>query len=48
MFLLDPLPVTRLPRVQVYVSLVMVAYLAAVAYNGSTRRSLRAIKSLIA
>jgi hypothetical protein len=47
-FLLDPLPVTRLPRVQVYVSLVMVAYLAAVAYNGSMRRSLRAIKSLIA
>jgi hypothetical protein len=47
-FLLDPLPVTRLHRVQVYVSLVMVAYLAAVAYNGSTRRSLRAIKSLIA
>jgi hypothetical protein len=47
-FLLDPLPVTRLPRVQVYVSLVMVAYLAAVAYNGSMRRSLRAIKSLVA
>ena len=47
-FLLDPLPVTRLPRVQVYVSLVMVAYLAAIAYNGSMRRSLRAIKSLIA
>jgi len=47
-FLLDPLPVTRLPRVQVYVSLVMLAYLAAVAYNGSMRRSLRAIKSLVA
>ena len=47
-FLLDPLPVTRLPRVQVYVSLVMVAYLAAVAYNGAMRRSLRAIKSLVA
>jgi len=47
-FLLDPRPVTRLARVQVYVSLVMVAYLAAVAYNGSMRRSLRAIKSLIA
>lgn len=47
-FLLDPLPVTRLHRVQVYVSLVMLAYLAAVAYNGSMRRSLRAIKSLVA
>ena len=47
-FLLDPLPVVDLPRVQVYVSLVMLAYLAAVVYNGSTRRSLRAIKSLIA
>lgn len=47
-FLLDPLPVTRLRRVQVYVSLVMLAYLAAVTYNGSMRRSLRAIKSLIA
>ncbi|MBI3323587.1 MAG: transposase, partial [Candidatus Omnitrophica bacterium] len=47
-FLLDPLPVTRLARVQVYVSLVLVAYLAAVTYNGSMHRSLRAIKSLIA
>lgn len=47
-FLLDPLPITRLPRVPVYVSLVMVAYLAAVVYNGSMHRSLRAIKSLIA
>lgn len=47
-FLLDPLPVVGLARVQVYVSLVMVAYLAAVAYNGSMRRSLRAIKSLVA
>jgi len=47
-FLLDPLPVTRLARVQVYVSLVMLAYLAAVTYNGSNRRSLRAIKSLVA
>ena len=47
-FLVDPLPVPRLPRVQVYVRLVMVAYLAAIAYNGSMRRSVRAIKSLIA
>jgi len=47
-FLLDPLPLSRLHRVQVYVSLVMLAYLAAVAYNGSMRRSLRAIKSLVA
>jgi hypothetical protein len=47
-FLLDPLPVVGLARVQVHVSLVMLAYLAAVAYNGSMRRSLRAIKSLIA
>lgn len=47
-FLLDPLPVTRLWRVQTYVTLVIVAYLAALAYNGSMRRGLRAIKSLIA
>lgn len=47
-FLLDPLPVTRLARVQTYVTLVMVAYLAAVAYNGSMHRGLRAIKSLVA
>lgn len=47
-FLLDPLPVTRLWRVQTYVTLVMVAYLAAVAYNGSMHRGLRAIKSLVA
>ena len=47
-FLLDPLPVTRLWRVQTYVTVVMVAYLAAVAYNGSMHRGLRAIKSLVA
>ena len=47
-FQLDPLPVTGLARIQVYVSLVMVADLAAIAYNGSQRRHLRAIKSLVA
>lgn len=47
-FLLDPLPVKGLTMVQTYVNLVMVAYLAGVAYNGSVHRGLRAIKSLVA
>jgi len=47
-FLLDPLPVKGMHRVKVYVSLVMLSYLAGVAYNGSVHRGLRAIKSLVA
>ena len=47
-FLLDPLPVKGLAFVQSYVSLVMLAYLAGVTYNGSVHRGLRAIKSLVA
>lgn len=47
-FLLDPLPVKGRHGVRTYVNLVMVAYLAGVAYNGSVHRGLRAIKSLIA
>lgn len=47
-FPLDPLPVKGLTAVQTYVSLVMVAYVAGIAYNGSVHRGLRAIKSLVA
>lgn len=47
-FLLDPLPVKGLLMVQAYVSLVMLAYLAGIAYNGSVHRGLRTIKSLVA
>jgi len=47
-FLLDPLPVKGLTMVQTYVSLVLLAYVAGIAYNGSVHRGLRAIKSLVA
>jgi hypothetical protein len=47
-FLLDPLPVKGLTNVQTYISLVMLAYLAGIAYNGSAHRGFRAIKSLVA
>lgn len=47
-FLLDPLPVKGRLNVQTYVSLVMLAYLAGITYNGSVHRGFRAIKSLVA
>jgi len=47
-FLFDPLPVAGHVQVTTYVSLVLVTYLAGVAYNGSVRRPPRALKSLVA
>ena len=47
-FLLDPLPLKGLKNVQTYIALVLLAYLAGIAYNGSMHRGLRAIKSLVA
>lgn len=47
-FLLDPLPVIGRRTVRTYVSLVLVSYLAGVAYNGAARRPPRALKSLVA
>lgn len=47
-FQIDPLPVSGLAQVTAYVSLVLVTYLAGVAYNGSARRPPRALKSLVA
>lgn len=47
-FVLDPLPVVGLATVRTYVSLVLVTYLAGVAYNGLAHRPPRALKSLVA
>jgi hypothetical protein len=48
LFLIDPLPVRGLKNVRVWISLVMLAYLACVYYNCINGRRPRAIKSLIA
>ena len=47
-FQIDPLPVIGEAQVTTYVGLVLVTYLAGVAYNGSARRPPRALKSLVA
>jgi len=47
-FVLDPLPVVGLATVRTYISLVLVTYLAGVAYNGLAHRPPRALKSLVA
>jgi len=48
LFLIDPLPVTRLVNLKPYLALVNLVYNLAVLYNHLNGRSLRAIKSLIA
>lgn len=47
-FVVDPLPIVGLANVTTYISLVMVTYLAGVAYNGWAHRPPRALKSLVA
>jgi hypothetical protein len=47
-FVIDPLPVVGLAKVTTYAGLVMVTYLAGVAYNGLAHRPPRALKSLVA
>jgi len=48
LFLIDPLPITKLNKVKSYLALVNLAYLLGILYNHLNGRSLRAIKSLIA
>lgn len=47
-FQIDPLPLVGQAKVTTYVGVVLVTYLAGVAYNGWARRPPRALKSLVA
>jgi hypothetical protein len=47
-FAIDPLPLGGLAAARTYLSLVLVTYLAGVAYNGLAHRPPRALKSLVA
>jgi len=47
-FQIDPLPVVGQAQVTTYISVVLVTYLAGVAYNGWAHRPPRALKSLVA
>ncbi len=47
-FTIDPLPIIGKEKVTTYLNLVCLAYLAALYYNTSNGRSLRAIKSIVA
>jgi len=48
LFLIDPFPIRRLKRINTYLNLVMLLYLAGLYYNFTTQRPLKEIKSLIA